>query len=225
MISILFIALFFNASDSSNPPRTLEGEQLLPAMRKALASPAIQIEIVEVSHFPVPDGAIEFARKDLTAPSSPRTPARWRGSILSADGHRFSIWADVHLTASCHRVIAAEALPPDMPIRGSQLREESYEGFPSEACSWQAEEAVGLAPNRTIPANSPLSREFLVQPPAVHKGDDVIAEYRTAAVRLTLSVVAERNGRVGETIPVLNPSSHKVFQARVAGPGTVAVDK
>jgi flagella basal body P-ring formation protein FlgA len=203
----------------------LSPDQLLPAMHKALGAGAIQIEIVEVSHYPAPEGEIVFSRQDLASPASPHAPARWRGSVISESGHRFSIWADVRLTTSCRRIVAAEPLPPDVPIRAVQLREETYAGFPSGTCGGHMEDMLGLVPLRAISAATALSRDLLAPPAAVHRGQEATAEYRSGGVHLSLTVIAERNGRIGELIPVLNPSSHKIFQARVAGIGTVAVEQ
>jgi flagella basal body P-ring formation protein FlgA len=65
----------------------------------------------------------------------------------------------------------------------------------------------------------------MVAPPAaVLKGEQATAEYHGDAVWLSLPVIIERSGRIGEVIPVLNPVSHKVLLAQVTGQGKVSIE-
>jgi hypothetical protein len=62
-------------------------------------------------------------------------------------------------------------------------------------------------------------------PPAeINRGDLVEVEVRSGAARLLLRARSEADGRVGETIPLRNPSSNKVFQARVEGKGRALLE-
>src|SRR5207245_1108141 len=92
------------------PMRALQPQELLSAMYKTLDTREAKIEIVEFSHFPAPEGALEFAWKDLAPPASARTPTRWRGYVRHDGNRRFAVWAMVRVTAQCRRVVAAKAL-------------------------------------------------------------------------------------------------------------------
>jgi flagella basal body P-ring formation protein FlgA len=55
------------------------------------------------------------------------------------------------------------------------------------------------------------------------RGQTVTVEVAAEGARLELQAEAEAAGDTGESIAVLNPSSHKRFLARVVGPGRVLV--
>jgi flagella basal body P-ring formation protein FlgA len=130
----------------------------------------------------------------------------------------------VRITVPCKRVVAAEPIKPDEPITASQLQEESYEGFPSETCESKIENVVGKVATRNISINSPVLRTMLATPASVLKGEQAIAEYRSGGVMLSLPVIVQRNGRIGEIIQVLNPTSHKTLLAQVIGEGRVTIE-
>jgi hypothetical protein len=69
------------------------------------------------------------------------------------------------------------------------------------------------------------ARVVVSLPPAeINRGDLVEVEVRSGAARLLLRARSESDGRVGETIPLRNLSSNKVFQARVEGKGRALLE-
>jgi flagella basal body P-ring formation protein FlgA len=221
-----FLLLLLAADVPATHP--LDRETVLRAMRKTLdARPEradANIEIVDLSHFPVPDGDIEFDWKGLTPPASGQGPARWRGFVRHDVDHTYSIWAVVRLTALCNRILAVQAIRPGDPITASQLQEEPYEGFPSEGCNGSVSNVIGKVATRTIQANTPITGVMLALPASVLKGEQAVAQYRDDQVSLTLPVIVERNGRIGDVIPVSNPVSHKILLAQVVGQGKVVIE-
>jgi len=201
---------------------------VMRAMKKALAarpdSGDARIEIVDLSRFPVPEGETEFEWKGLTPPGTGQSTARWRGVVRHDADHVYSIWAVVRLTVPCKRIVATVNIRPDEPIVASQLQEESYEGFPSESCNESIGSLIGKVATRTIPVNLPIVRSMVAPPASVLKGEQALAEYHGDGVWLSLPVIAERSGRIGETIPVRNPVSHKILFAHVMGEGKVSID-
>jgi len=226
MLTLPLILLFLAQEAPATHP--LDREKVMRALRKAVSTRPeyadAQIEIVDLSRFPAPTGEVEFEWKDLTPPASGQSTARWRGVIRHDVDHMFSIWAVVRLTVPCKRVFATQNIRPDEPITGSQLHEESYEGFPSDNCSTGIKNVIGKVTTHTISANTPLVPAMLAAPAAVLKGDQAVAEYHDDALRLSLPVIAERSGRIGEIIPVRNPTSHKELFARVTGEGKVTLE-
>jgi flagella basal body P-ring formation protein FlgA len=206
----------------------LDRATVLNAMRKALAaspeSSDANIEIVDMSRFPVPDGEVEFDWKALTPPAAEQSTSRWRGVLRRDENHVFSIWAVVRLTVPCTRITAAEIIRPEEAITASQIREVPYLGFPSESCRSSAGSVIGKVATRTILANTPIVGAMLAAPASVLKGEQAIAEYRGDAVWLSLPVIPERNGRMGDVIRVLNPQSHKTLLAQVIGEGKVLIE-
>lgn len=220
--------LFLNLASDLPPAHELDRDAVTRVLRKTLAErpglAAASLEVVDVSHFPVPDGEMEFEWKGLTPPANGQTTARWRGSVRHDVDHIYSIWAAVKITVPCKRVIATGTIRPEIPIVEADVEEESYDGFPSETCDTGIGAVLGKVATRTISANAPVLRSMLAAPASVLKGDQAVAVYRDDAVWLSLPVIAERNGRIGEIIPVRNPSSQKVLFGRVTGDGKVLID-
>ena len=211
------------------PVAPLDAARLLAAMRQSL--PEARIEIREFSRQPAPAGDIEFPVAGLHAPSvgasagAPSRPALWNGAVVYAGTRRFSIWAMVSVRVAGTRILAVADLRPGQPVSPAQLAAETREEFPSAAPFAQSVDRVaGLWPRLLIRAGSPIRTDQLEQPKEVMRGETVHVEVRNGAARLELDAVAEASGSVGESIPVLNPSSMKRFRARVEGKGRVSVD-
>jgi flagella basal body P-ring formation protein FlgA len=221
------LPLFLLAAEvpSTHP---LDREVVIRAMRKTLAAQPehadANLEIVDLSHFPVPDGEMEFDWKGLTPPATGQSTARWRGVVRHNVDHVYSIWAMVRLTIPCRRIIATQTIRQDEPIVASQLQEESYDGFPAESCNQSISDVIGKVATRTISMNTPVIGAMLAPPAAVLKGEQATAEYHGDAVWLSLPVIVERSGRIGEVIPVRNPVSHKILLAQVTGQGKVSIE-
>jgi flagella basal body P-ring formation protein FlgA len=222
-LPVLFLTFAQDAPAAHLPDR----EAVMRAMKKTLAERPEQaeanLEIVDLSRFPVPDGEMEFEWKGLTPPAIGQSTARWRGTVRHDADHIYSIWAVVKLTVPCKRIVAAETIRPDVPIVDSEIRQEFYDGFPSESCNESILNVVGKVATRTILANMPITGGMLALPAAVLKGEQAIAMYQDDGVSLTLPVIAERSGRIGEVIAVRNPVSHKVLFALVISEGKVLV--
>ncbi len=224
---LFFLAILLTASEpvvQSRDQSTLPQSALLEAMHTALAPIEAEIEILETSHYPAPAGEIEFSIKDLQPPASPRGTTRWRGFIRHDGDRRFAIWAIVRITARFQRVVAVTTLRSGTPIRAEQLREETYSGFPL-GTSLTLNDVVGRELLRTVHEGAAINAGLLTQPVVIAKGSHATAEYTDGSVRLKVVVIAEQAGRVGEWIDVRNPSSQKVFAARVRGEGQLVVDE
>ncbi len=203
----------------------LTGERILPAMQRALGNTPANIEIVDMSQFPVPEGEVEFALKDLNPPSSANSPVRWRGYIREGDTKTFAIWAMVRIKGECTRVIAEETLEVGRPILPEQIRQEAYLGFPfARNASVALADIVGRAPLRTLRSGSTVSPDATTEPVIVASGADLTAEFRSGRLRVTAPVVAIAAGKLGDIISVRNPSSKKIFAARIQSSGRVIVE-
>ena len=204
----------------------LDRDRMLDAMRASLPDSDIRIEIAETSLYPVPRGRLEFPREALGKPASAaqKDPVLWRGAVIYDGDRRYSVWARVMVKTPCQRLLAVAALKPGQIIRPGQLRMEQGECFPAAGQPEQSPELLlGLVPTHPIPAGGEIRPGFLVPPNDVDRGDAVSVEVRSGAARLAFTAKAESAGRNGDFIAVRNPSSNRVFQARVEGKDKVLV--
>ena len=209
------------------PMETLDRGRVLEAMRLSLAIPDANIEIVEISQFPVPHGRLEFRREGLGLPASlsSRTPVTWHGEIIFGEKHRFTVWARVVLTAPVRYLVAAGNLKRGEPISPGQVREESAERFPLLGdLALRADQVVGRLPLRDIQDGKEIRLPLLAMPLDVSRGEMVEVEVRSGATRLAFTGRAESSGRAGDTIAIRNLTSSRIFQARVNGKGRALLE-
>ena len=203
---------------------TLDRGRMLQTMRESLQDSEAKVEIAETSLSRVPHGRLEFPREMLGRPATTaqKDPVLWRGRVIYGSDHRFSVWAKVWVKVACERSIAVEALKPGIPMEPRQIRVEQGECFPAPIKPGFTA-AAGMVPLRSIAAGSEIRAEFLTPPNDVNRGDTVRVEVQSGAARLAFSAKAESGGRSGDFIAVRNPSSNKIFRARVNGKDQVVV--
>ncbi len=204
----------------ARPARMLTVERVTAAMQATV--PKARIEVLELSHQPVPTGELCFPISGLSAgPASEPASARlWRGQVRQPGQDDFPVWAKVRILVSGTRAVASEALLAGRPIERAQIRLEPYEGPPGMPDPAQI---VGRAPRRPIPAGMAIEAWLLEEPQEVLRGESVRVEVWSGRARLVLEGQAQSSGRRGETITVRNPSSGKIFHARVQDRGQVSV--
>jgi flagella basal body P-ring formation protein FlgA len=205
---------------------TLNRERALAEMRKVLNIPEAKVELLETSPALVPVGRMEFAREGLSAPAAPDqgAPVLWRGNIVYAGDRRYPIQVKVRITAPLRRVVAIESLRSGVPVKGEQLREEAFEGFPpARGSSLTPDQAAGLVPVHPIAAGGEVRLDNLTRPNDVNRGDLVHVEVRFGGAHLALMGRAEAAGHVGDVVAIRNPESSKIFQARVEAKDKVIV--
>jgi flagella basal body P-ring formation protein FlgA len=204
------------------PIAPLDPARLLEAMRKQL--PEAEIEILEYSRLPVPQGELEFTLNGLH--QIPLGGGFWSGSVRYGEGHRYAVWARVRVTVIAPRVIAAEDLKPGRVIDASQVRVEMREDFPAVNVFVTAlEQAAGRVLERPVASGTALRAQWLETPKEVVRGDTVQVEVWSGSAHLKLPAVAESSGSTGQSIPVRNTDSKKRFWATVVGKGRVSVGK
>lgn len=201
--------------------RTIDGAEVISAMRQSLQAPSARVEILEMTTGLAPQGKVEFPVSGLSAAASvdPSTPVIWRGYVTYAKNRRFALWTRVRLSSTMARVVAVTSLPPNVPIAASQVRLETYDDFPLQSeIARTLEEVVGRLPRRGIRAGLPVFRKDLSDPYLVQRGESVQVTAISGAAQLELSdAVAQNSGRQGDMISLRNPRSGKIFRARVEG--------
>ncbi|GEO99746.1 flagellar basal body P-ring formation chaperone FlgA [Methylobacterium haplocladii] len=82
---------------------------------------------------------------------------------------------------------------------------------------------AGQVAQRSLSAGSVLRTGDVAPPDLVARGDAVAIVFETSGVSLSMTGVANENGRLGASVSVTNPASKKMLQATVIGPGRVSV--
>jgi flagella basal body P-ring formation protein FlgA len=201
--------------------------KLLEALQKALPYQDAQIDILETSLYEIPRGHIEFRYEDLGVPATPekRSAAIWRGNVIYGNGHRYAIWARVMMSVRLPRMIAKETIQRGQAILPELIRVEYSNVFPAPGdIARNLDEIAGQVPTRTIPAGKEVHLTQVVPPPDVTRGDPVDVEVRSGTMRIALRARSESDGRHGEIIALRNPTSNRIFQARVDGKDKASID-
>jgi len=139
-------------------------------------------------------------------------------------GHRIRRWFKLEVTGKRRVLLAARDLRRGDPVRSGdfvsrlvdcrELRRESVSRLPEDmiyqlTCNLKAGEIV------------PASR--LKPYRLIRRGELVRVILQQGGIRISTRGVAMGNGALREVITVKNPSSNKIYQARVTGSGEVVV--
>lgn len=195
---------------------------MLSAMRKQLDGHNPQIEIVESSLMPAPQGEMIFPLTGLLYGSE--AASIWRGYVQYSGTKKFPVWARAVVKVKEKHLVASRDLHEGETLTPDQVRMEPYEGpIRRDKYVTDAGALQGMLTRRPIPAGTALVEDMIEAPLDVTRGDTVAAIIQTGGARLEVQAVAETNGRKGQIIPVRNPRSGRTFRARVEEKGVVQV--
>ena len=82
----------------------------------------------------------------------------------------------------------------------------------------------GMVLKRAVKAGTLINQTMLQYPTCVKRGDTVQAIAEKGNFKVQTTVIAQKNGRLNEEIPVKNISSQKVISARVIADGKVEIN-
>jgi flagella basal body P-ring formation protein FlgA len=202
------------------PVAPLDLERAFAAMRTSL--PEAEISILDWSRAPVPAGEIAFPAGQLRNGPAGQS---WSGYVRYGGGRQFSIWARVSVQVTAERVVALRDLAPGQAIPVDAIEIQASEAIPGSVdFALSTDQVAGKWPRVLIRAGTPVRINQLVKPVDVTRGDTVQVDAHSGAAHLEFEARAEGSGATGDTIPVINPVSHRRFTARVAGKGRVSVD-
>ena len=200
--------------------RPLSEEAVRGAIRESLKAPDARVEILEMSKAPAPEGKLVFPQSGLSAATNtdPSTPVTWKGYVPYGSSRRFAVWARVKMAARMTRVIAVESLAAGRPIGQDQVRLEAYDDFPLRNDNARnLDEVIGRILRRPAHPGMPVLRSDLAEAFEVERGDTVEVTAVSGAAQLELDALAEASGRQGDVISLRNPSTGKLFRARIEG--------
>lgn len=207
------------------PLRQLATEPLIAAMSQILSVDPGAIELKDYSRFPVPPGELLFLRAGLSPVPGARSDLLfWRGFVVYSKDRRLPIWAKIRVHAPAPRIVAKTELLPNVPITADQVEATvSTQPVGDTRYATSIDEVVGRVPRARIEPGAAIQGSQLTAAPDVRAGDSVQLEVRNGALSIRTSAKAERSGRSGEIIPLINPLSGARFAARVEGPSKASV--
>lgn len=86
------------------------------------------------------------------------------------------------------------------------------------------DEVVGKVARRALGGNRVLNLDDVDDKPVVRKGDSVMLFVRSGAVLVTCPGEAQQDGRIGQTITVLNTTTRRQLRGKVRADGDVQID-
>jgi flagella basal body P-ring formation protein FlgA len=200
----------------------LASQEILSAMHKTLEGEEPEIEIVDQSHFQVPDGNIHFPLQGLSGTSD--KPATWNGFVEYGGSGKFGVWARVRISVHEKNVITVRAISAGEVVEASALKTIDYQGPPKRYPALRSEEeAAGQCARWAIAAGSLLTKSMLVPPKDIEKEQLVTVHVNSGAAHIETQGIADDGGYVGNVIPVHNPKTGRVFRARIDERGVVTV--
>ncbi len=130
----------------------------------------------------------------------------------------------VELEALAEIVIAADDLRRGTIIsdKDVELRYQDVSRFDSPIFS--IDEVIGRRVKRSVRLGQPLQHKQIEFPPVIKRGERVVINIRSSGLALTAAGEAKEDGRIGETIRIINSSSGKEVLCRVVAPGQVEVE-
>lgn len=198
----------------------LTANQVLPVLHAVFAPKEVQIEVLELSNTPVPNGKLQFTRGGLEASGV------WHGRMVYGTGRSVNIWAKVRVEEERTWVEATELLPAGRIIRADQLVLRTGLQSPFDPVLAESLESVaGKKPLRMLGPGVAIRPQLLIEPPQVERGDKVDVQVQSGDAFLEFEAEAESPGHVGDLVFLRNPENGRRFQARVEGKGKVAIRK
>jgi len=147
--------------------------------------------------------------------------------VVAAPADKKNVW---HKTYRGHSVeIARVPVPSHQIKRGETISRRDIEIIKVPRTRLNAttlrdpSKIVGLAAKRTLRIGKPLRARDLEAPTLVSKNSGVFVSYTSGNLRLSTRARSLSDGALGEAITVINPKSHRKFQATVTGYGRAKV--
>lgn len=196
----------------------LTAAQIYNALKDAVASPGVEVELVDFSRFQIPPARLEFPLSGLSRPSPARrdAPVLWLGRAEFDGGHHVAVWATVRLRARRKVPVAAAAIPARREIKPAEVRLEERYVFPyGPAQALAPDEIVGRALRHPLAAGAAITPDLLIQLPDVRRGETTRVLLQDGPIRISFDATAGAAGARGDAIPLVNPSSGQKFLGTV----------
>ncbi len=202
--------------------KQLARESIRNAMQLALGPRQVQIDVLDRSLWPAPEGEIVFPLSSLTLNAN--GIALWRGFVRYGTARRFDIWARARISVTETRVIATQKISGGRPVAAAQIGTETYEGALTRERPYACvQDVVGFIPKFDLLPGTVLTDRLLDAPHDVERGETLAVTAQIGLARVEAECVAEDSGRAGTIIPVHNARSGRRLRVLVEGKGKAVV--
>lgn len=204
------------------PMHLLSTKEVAAAIRTSLAGRAVDLEITGQSQSPVPPGNVIFPLSGFTSGSSKATV--WDGYVVYSGGRRFSTWVQVRISVHEKQIVATRAIRVGEVIDRSELRKMDYTGPLRHVAALHEEgEVAGKCARLPIAPETVLTASLLSLPLDVAKEQLVTVHIQCGAAHIETQGIARDGGYRGDVIRVRNPTTGRIFRARIDDKGMVTV--
>lgn len=144
----------------------------------------------------------------------------WRESDQSERSR--TIWFDV--TGKAPVFVAARDFSIRQGIDKADVQSSELDPFRLRCAPIRSmDEVAGMRTTHAVRQGAPICKDGIEIEPPVARGDNVTVRYESERVSLTSKAVAQQDGRLGETLRVVNPATKDSFVAIVSGSHEVMV--
>jgi flagella basal body P-ring formation protein FlgA len=135
----------------------------------------------------------------------------------------WTLYVTLTVDARMAVVVAARPIVGGQTVQSADLalREEPLSLYAGRQIFYHPEDLAGDTAVMSLPAGAILTSNDIEQPLIVQAGQTISVDVRSGDVDVTIIGRADESGRLGDTIPVTNPSSGKQFEALVTRSGTL----
>jgi flagella basal body P-ring formation protein FlgA len=147
-----------------------------------------------------------------------------RVTLLVACGNDWSMYVPIDLDVHLPIVITNKPLANGAVIGADDVELSSFDVSDLTGTYLTTlDDAIGMGVKRSIAPGRPVLSQQLEQPLIIHRGDAVVINAEAGMLAVKMTGTALNDGRRGEQIRIKNQATSRVVDARVTGPGEVAV--
>jgi flagella basal body P-ring formation protein FlgA len=151
-------------------------------------------------------------------------PVIWKAYVAYAGDRRFSTWASVRVAIREPHLVSIAAVRVGESVSSAEVKTEIYEGpLLREKALASPDQLTGLRARHDIPAGAMLFESLFEIAKEVERNELVTVLIEAGSAHIETQGVAIWAGRRGDVISVRNPTTGRVYRARVEEKGTVRV--
>lgn len=185
------------------PTKPLINDVLAAAIKKTLSPRQVDIEIMDQSGWPAPEGEICFPRSGVTFAASGISV--WRGYVRFSQTRRFDIWVRARVVVHETHFFTTEKISVGQPLTPVSVKPEKYDGpLTRDDAFIAATQLAGVVARFDIAEGKLLTPALVAIPHAVERGGTLSVIAEVGRARVEAECIAEESGSVGGLITVHN---------------------